>query len=643
MATMSNLFRRILRRSLKPRNTTFRRKFSPLSQVMDQFELELRWVPAILTPAPGVGTISALTVNPGDEIQLSTGTYFDFVVIDDASVTLHALPGNSPVIAAPLNDVTEQLGNGSGHLVSVLASDVTIANITFNGSGLLFAGNATSSVNIGSTPIWASKGISNSLAPGGGVSIGNLTITNNVFQNLGGDAISLNSTVSGGVISNNTIGTYGGESCLSPWAAIFLGDNSMANVTNNNINTTSNNYGIQVDNIGASDNACFSNNTISVAQGSIGITINLTYTNAGDITVANNTISAASGVTSSTPFRTRGINLFSIYSGAVSLNNNVINGPGTFDRGIDIWNVGPNASITGGSVSNAAVGLKVDGVDPYYGAGGGTTLSVANATITGSIGLQVLNQNTAQFPASPILEGRNADVTSNVTVTVTNGAVNSTVVSGNAIVIASNANATFEARVVANGSLSIGGGIQRTGDMAIFQDNRSPKRYDFGSGPTLAGYLGVPGTAIYSASAGYGFSTTLSTWNTAAAPITNALTQDGVRGGALANGAANTTWSPANANGTFRVDLGAGNYTVTAFVGSRVAFGGYNKSTIVEAIVGNTVVATYSANTTYASPFASGNLSSTLTLGAATTVEFRMRAPLGFNWAVNGLTITAVP
>lgn len=661
MATMSTLFRRILRRSLKPRNSTIRRKASPLGQAMEQFELELRWVPAILTPLPGTGTISALTVNPGDTIQLANGTYFDFVRIDDANVQLLGAIGGNSTIAAPYNDVTESLGfsanfptgNGSGHLVSVIASNVTVANITFNGNGKLFSGAATSTVNIGTTPIWANKGVTNSLSPGyfdgndvyhsNATSISCLTVSNCTFLNLGGDAISLTNTAIDSTLTLNKISRFGAEGSSYPWAGIWLGDNSMANVTYNNITITGENYGIAVDNNAGSPAGNISNNTVSVGQSGIGITINLTYGTAGAITIANNVVTA-NGTTPSSPAKTRGINLYSIYNGAVTLTNNTVNGTagGRFDIGVDVWNVGPNVSINGGSVGNAAVGMQVDGVDPYWGAtppSNPTNLVVQNTTISGSIGLQVTNSNQT-LPPAQVSAGYTGIPLTNVLVTLANGSVASTAVGGNAISISSNSNATYEARVVADGNLAISGLVAKLGgtsNQSIFQDNRSARFYDFGTGTTLApGSLAVPPGAIYSLAQGYGFNTTLSGWN-----VPGVALQDGVRGGALANGAANGCFSPSPAAANFTVNLAAGSYSVKAYVGSKVPYGGTFKSTTIDAYVGGSIVSTYSANTS--SSFANGTLSSVITLLTPTQVDFRMSSPNGYNWAVNGLQIDKVP
>ena len=660
MATMQNLLTRFLRN--KPRTKTVTTKTSPLGQMMEQFELEMRWVPATFNPAPGVGTISAAIAiaSPGDTIQLSAGDYSDWVVIPANLDGLKILGVPGTTLRPLNNDPFELNGNGSGHLISVLADDVQISNISFNGAGTGNASVLPGNLSLGGTPIWASKAITNYQGLTDINSIGNITITNNVFTNFGGHAIAFDMTLTGGTIANNTISNYGIENGQSPftgatnadlryqpWAGVSLLNNSYANVTNNTITVPANNYGVRFDNLlmtGAS--ATIANNTVSVGQGGIGITLNFLYGTSSGITVANNTVDVPNSVTTSSLMNTRGINVYSVFNSVpVFLNNNTIGGGvsnGTFDRGIDLWNVGTLVDVNGGSIAKAAVGLNVDGIDPYFGNGtaGATVVDVANLTVNVSgatfIGVQATNLAGTTPQIAPALPnpGRQNVVTSNVTINLTGGSVNNAVANAQDV-RACGTDATFRATINLLGSITGASKQSQVGANGFIVDARALRQWDFGTtAQGAAGYTPfVPGspTTTVNSTTGVGFVGNNPIFFSQA--VGTLLTKDIVRGGSTA---------PA----TFHVPAAAGTYTLTFNVGWTI--GGQPATTTV-GVTGSSLASPVASvtrstvgNGVIAGPAANNTITITgVTLLSDGFLNFNFSTTAS-NWVVSGLTVNRI-
>ena len=467
---LSNLFTRLLRRASRPPQTV-RRRPTPLGRVIDT--LEERWVPAVFLVSGENGSNNAIQTaingaTAGDVIVVAAGTYDENLIVPagkDGLRILGAQAGTNATaargaesIVVPFNNDPSDTGNGTGHLFSVLSNGVTIDGFTLEG------------VNGGNQ---AGKGVTNYLVANGTPgTAGNLTVVNNVIRDLQGDGVSLMGSL-GGTISRNAIGNYGLQANRTPWSGVFLGDNSIANVTNNAITATANNYGIDVESLSNSPApSALSNNTIVVAQGGIGIVVNNLFgspASVGALTVADNVINTTSA-TALADEPTRGINVFSVSGGiGVALNNNVIGNAatGSFDRGVDLYNVGGNVTLTGGSVAHSTTGLQVDGVDNYYGApagNAGSGVTVSNVTIAGTTtGVFVRNLASAQSPLNaniPALPGRIGTPTGNVSVTINDGSV--TGGAGGAVSVQADGSQSFYANATLNGNVPFTGALVRT-------------------------------------------------------------------------------------------------------------------------------------------------------------------------------------
>jgi len=122
------------------------------------------------------------------------------------------------------------------------------------------------------------------------------------------------------------------------------------------------------------------------------------------LNVVSNVIHAAAGVTGADDF-TWGIGVASVQVGStVTLTNNTIGATGgQFARGMDFWNLPTSNTVTvnGGSVANSVVGVDLENVDPFFGAGSDSTVNVNNLAISGgSVGVRVSADTLATPPQS---------------------------------------------------------------------------------------------------------------------------------------------------------------------------------------------------------------------------------------------------
>lgn len=720
MPAISNLFRRYLRNALKPRNRTIRRKYSPLSQLMEQFELEMRWVPATLfvdddhvqNPSALYSTInSALAdANPGDTISVSPGTYREWVIVDKAGINLigpnagidgTGVRGSEARITAPYFD-TFELGpgvngngtgngtavNGSGHLINVIADDVTIDGFLLDGAAsaaeikLNPALKPTASIKNACGTIEASKGIANYLDLGAGVAIGNLTIQNNIIKNLGGDAISLNNSVDGGSIAHNLISDYGLENGkapknnpntsfwtplpinatpadkksglyypasfkrFSPWGGIFLGQDSIANITNNTVVVGTKNYGIWIDSVNSGADTLVANNTLSVGKSGIGVQINL-YNSAGALAIQDNILNPALKVKADKSKElTRGFNINSVLAGpGITLSNNTLGnfGNGTFDRAINLWNVSNKVSIDGGTIAKSVVGVEVDGVDKTFGCSTGSNVTIGNLTVNATgVAVKVTNINQIKPPKNGSLTPDKLPA-GNVTVTINSGSYNGPIgtklgMGGTSIRGISLANGTYYTNIIINDPATTNATVIGYGDMTkvvatnrtVITDNRANHSFDFGilgKNTIVPGYTTITNTLSLTASPNFGWLSPV--LGKAGAPVVTP------------NTAVVYDRNYSNVTSTFRLAAQpAGDYTITVVVGDatpkkltysnvtvlgvgNVDIGGGNQS-----FTGNGTVSTLTFNVT---GFAGGQMDIRFNSFGASVKNL---------WAVDAMTVT---
>lgn len=300
------------------------------------------------------------------------------------------------VVTAPANNPSG--GNpGANDLIRVTASGVTIDGLVIDGNNSALG---ASSVIAGGVNLHARRAITN-VDGGNGVNpVNNLSIANNIIQNVADRGISLanNGPVStGNSISGNVVRNFGDPALGG--IGIILFTNAYADVTNNTIDVPASSIGLQLQNFSSNGSMTWSGNTLTVGQDAFGIHANLFYAPSATLNIQNNTVNATGGVSDFT----WGINVWSVQVGStVNLTNNIVgNSGGQFARGINLWNNPTSVPVTisGGSIGNSDVGLNFDGVDPFYGPSAATTVNVQNVAISGgTTGIRVRNNPLATAP-----------------------------------------------------------------------------------------------------------------------------------------------------------------------------------------------------------------------------------------------------
>ena len=349
----------------------------------------------------------------GNIMHVQAGTYADSVNVNK-SITI--LGPNAGINACSGSRVAEAVvvpsvkNISSAEIFHVSASDVTIDGFTIDGDNPAMA-SGFSSTN--GADIDAAEGVTiyeNN--------INNLTVTNNIIQNLSFFGVTLNgisgAATSGHVVSNNKIqnmGTYDNASGIALWGGGVL-------ITNNHYTAISNNcmtnvrIGIQTENFyaanpGAAGSQVMDNNTITARRR--GIFHNLAYNTASAYTLSNNNISGVANA-NETAFWD-GILLSSMNQAASFATANTINGAAITaipKIGIGVWNCQTAPVITGGTISGVGLGVNVNNYESYPSTGSNannTAATIDGVTVTGATtaGIRVndnpLNSNGATVAA----------------------------------------------------------------------------------------------------------------------------------------------------------------------------------------------------------------------------------------------------
>ena len=344
-----------------------------------------------------------LTLN-GHTLQVSPGTYIENVVVTKSlmilgpNASINACSGGrfpEAIVVPATNDVE------LGEIFHVAASNVTISGFTIDGDNTALTSGVTNPV--AGADMNAGEGIT-SYETG----INNLTVTNNIIKNLSYFGVTLYDypagvPSSGHVISGNKIqdmGTYNdpspGPNNINFWGGgVLLYNNQYAVVNNNCMDNVQ--KGVQTGNFylpnpGAA--SAISNNTMTNVR-KVGIFDNLHSGTASLIALSNNSISGVSNVNE---IKWDGILITSI-SVPSSATGNIINATGVTEpsRGIEVWNVKSTtpAVISGGSITNAAIGVFVNNYDGYLtDATNGAYASIDGLTINspaGATGIRVFD------------------------------------------------------------------------------------------------------------------------------------------------------------------------------------------------------------------------------------------------------------
>ncbi len=372
------------------------------SNVTDGFRQHTFGVDAFSTIQGGVNAVAT-----GGTVEVDAGTYAESITITKPLVLLGAQAGNDPnarsigftggkaspasesIITAPIVDPSD----ASNDLVHVDASNVTINGFVVDGNNAAIADqSAATSVNGVNTD--SRRAIETENAAGTLINASSVVIEYNVIQNFSQRGVELANAgdtaaaTSGDIVTQNVISNFG-------ITGVLMAFNAYGSVTHNTIVAPDNaDAGIMVqdytDNTATPSAMDVSNNSVTVGQDNFGgIWVNLFHpTVATSLTLNTNTVNAASAVTG-TDGLTFGIYLSSINTTGptVSLSGNQVgSGGGQFAAGMALWNLptGTPVSVSGGSVGNSVVGIDLDNVDPNFGGGDSTTVSVSNVSISGA-------------------------------------------------------------------------------------------------------------------------------------------------------------------------------------------------------------------------------------------------------------------
>ncbi|MCE7926486.1 MAG: HYR domain-containing protein, partial [Haliscomenobacteraceae bacterium CHB4] len=359
----------------------------------------------------------ALTINgPQDNVDADTR----FAAFTGGPANPKANPSVEAIITAPTNNPLG--GNpGANDLIRVLASGVTINGFVIDGNNPALGASA---VVDGVVDIHARRGITNIDNANGFNPLNNLSVQYNIIQNVTSRGVSLanNGPLSTGcVITENVIRKFGSDP-VNGGQGVILFTNAYADVTNNTVDVPTNNIGLHLQNFYSNGSMSWSGNNVTVGQDAIGIHANLFYAPTATLTISGNTVNAASGVTGISDY-TWGINVWSVQVGStVAVTNNTVGSSGgEFGRGINLWNLPTTntVAVSGGTVGNSVVGINLDNIDPYFGAGSATTANVTTTALTGNtIGIRARAESLTPAPGS----GSNV-VSGNVTLNLSGVAV----------------------------------------------------------------------------------------------------------------------------------------------------------------------------------------------------------------------------
>ncbi|MBL7822498.1 MAG: HYR domain-containing protein, partial [Saprospiraceae bacterium] len=386
--------------------------------------------------------------SPGDLITVDPGTYPENVTVNktltingpklnlDADTRFAAFTGGpsnpkadptvEAIITTPANNPLG--GNpGANDLIRILANGVTINGFVIDGNNPTLP--PSSVTDGGSVNIHARRGITNRNNSDVAVPLNNLNIKYNIIQNLAQRVINLANdgpVSTGNLITENVLRHYGYDP-VNGGQAVILFTNAYADITNNTIEISDNNIGLHLQNFSNNGNMSWSNNNVTVGQDAIGMHANLFYAPSASLTINNNTVNAATGVTGTSDY-TWGINIWSVQVGStVSLTGNTVGSSGgVFGRGINLWNLPTSNTVTvnGGTVGKSAIGINLDNVDPYFGAGSNTQVNVSNVTVNSGIGQNGIQARTDVINAVPPA----GNVTLNLDKVTVNGGTNAVAV-----------------------------------------------------------------------------------------------------------------------------------------------------------------------------------------------------------------------
>ena len=243
--------------------------------------------------------------------------------------------------------------------MNIVSSDVTLDGFVIDGNNPSLTTSGTSQINGTGPYIDAHNGIDTLNGGGSGQAVNNLTVENNIVQNVAHDGIAFidpsngSSYSTGSVVTGNAVHNFGDY-------GILLAYNAYANVTYNTVvmpdnaeagvwvyDFTSNGPSPQTINV--------THNDVTVGQDAYRRHLGQSALSAATppLNITDNTVNAGPGVTGTDGY-TFGIDLSTVQNGmGVSLTGNTIgDSGGQFASGISLWNLPTTAgvSVSGGSI-----------------------------------------------------------------------------------------------------------------------------------------------------------------------------------------------------------------------------------------------------------------------------------------------------
>ena len=334
--------------------------------------------------------INDAATNNGDIIVVGAGTYAEDIIVsktlDIRGPNYNLSPnGGSRVAEAIIVPATNAVA--TGEIIHISASGVKINGFTIDGDNTLLTGGANNT-----------NGVDMNAAEGVTVyedNINNLTVSNNIFQNLSYFGVTLygasfsSPASSGHVVSNNkfqNLGTYtDGTNQVNFWGGgVLLYNNQYAAITDNVM--TNVRLGVQSGNFSRANSGTvasqvISGNTMQVRR--VGVFHNLHYSLTSPYTFSNNTIT---GLVNANETGVRGFLLGSLSVNSTLTNNNVdLTGISATSTGIEVWNVKSTTPsvISGGTISGVNTGVFINNYDGYNSnATDGAYATLSGMTIT---------------------------------------------------------------------------------------------------------------------------------------------------------------------------------------------------------------------------------------------------------------------
>lgn len=363
------------------------------------FVTPISFTPETLTPKIQRGVDAA---SAGWTENVKAGTYAENVVVNKALKIYGANYGVNPnsgsrvaetVVVPAVNNTSD----GSVFLLQGALSGVEIDGFRIDGDNAGLAGG----VDINGADVNTAEAIS---AYDG---VSNTLVKNNIITNLNYAGVDFyNDSNSGAATSGNLVDQNKFDNLMPSvyGIGVLIYNNAYTSITNNVMTRVR--VGIQTGNFEKADpgnSRTFEANTIEASRR--GIFHNLAYSNASDLTIKGNTITAYAGTT-----RHDGIMISSLQGNVgVMVENNIINGVANVTNAYQLWNNPSNkVTIKGGTVNTALNGIFANNFDGYPDAGSNAESSA-----------YVVDGVTINNTATGILVKDNTLNTNNATVKVT--------------------------------------------------------------------------------------------------------------------------------------------------------------------------------------------------------------------------------